>query len=386
MVHDGWRIRVAVIGPTHPYKGGIAQHTTELAFQLTAADIETDIISWARQYPERLYPGQQRLDEPDQAPFERVRYVLSWCNPLTWKSVGRQLVGTADGVVLVLASPVQIPAYLMILHAAKRAADRAGRARPNAVVLAHNVLPHESRPGDRGLVRWLLSRADGVLVHSTHEQEIARRLSSVPVQTQSLPPHLPGGWPTELAELDRPARRTLLLFGLVRPYKGLDVLLRALARTAPDIRLLVRGEFWEPVNQYRRLVDELGLAGRVDIVPHYVPAGDVAGLLQSVDALVLPYRSATATQNIWLAFAHGLPAVVTDVGALPAQIEDGVDGYVVPSGDVEALAAAIDRLYQPGELLRLRTNVRAQREGDAWPRYLDALLGLLRVPNRELRR
>ncbi|MCX9190246.1 glycosyl transferase [Carbonactinospora thermoautotrophica] len=360
-------MRVALIGPTHPYKGGIAQHTTELAHRLTAAGHEVALVSWSEQYPEKLYPGgAQRvpMDRPELPPYPHTTYPLTWKRPDGWWRVARSLRGY-DLVVLVFVTSVQAPAYLVM--------RRALAGGPRVVTLCHNVLPHERRFFDRPLTRAMLRRVDGVLVHSDAQAELARLLTHAPVVVAPLPPHLPaaGGPGTGVRE----PRRRLLFFGMVRPYKGVDVLLRALAQV-PEVALTVAGEFWGGVEPYRRLVEELGLAGRVTLRPGYVPAEEIPHLFAEADALVLPYRSGTATQNVYLAFAHGVPVVATRVGSMPEQVRDGVDGILCEPGDVAALVAALRRFYKPGVAEKLRAGVPAVAAEPAWQEYVAALEGL----------
>ncbi len=362
-------MRIALVGPAHPYKGGIVHHTTELAHRLTERGHEVRIESWSQQYPERLYPGQQRIDEPEIEPHPGTRHGLSWRRPDSWWRVGRRLRHEVDAVVIVLVNPVQVPAYLVLLSALGR--------RVASVALCHNVLPHEPNRLDRPLVAALLRRVGAVLVHSDRERTVAESLTPMPVRVATMAPHLPGQLPAVLPNPDRPATRRLLFFGLVRAYKGLDVLLRALPTLPHDVQLIVAGEMWAGEESYRSLADELGVASRVDWRPGYVPARELPGLLAEVDALVLPYRSATASQNVELAAAHGLPVVVTRTGALALAVQSGIGGLVIEPGDVHALAAALHELYEPGRLPGLRRGVLESNSSaataDAWDRYLSVL-------------
>ncbi len=162
---------------------------------------------------------------------------------------------------------------------------------------------------------------------------------------------------------------------LVRPYKGLDVLLRALAEGPADLRLRVAGEFWGGVNETRALVDELGLEDRVELRPGYVSSAEVPGLFGDVDALVLPYRTATGSQGVDLAFRFGVPVIATRAGSLPDKITEGVDGIVVEPDDVSALAGALREFYVAGRPEELRGNVRSTDATDDWQRYLHAVVG-----------
>ncbi|MBX6385395.1 MAG: glycosyltransferase family 4 protein [Microbispora sp.] len=364
-------MRIAIVGPTYPYKGGGAQHTTELAHRLRDRGHDVVIESWRAQYPSFLYPGQQTIDSPEGEPYPDTRRDLDWRRPDGWVACGRRL-RTADLVVLAVLSPVQVPAYLGILYGLhRRARVVASRREARVVALCHNVLPHESKPYDRPLMKALLRRVDGVLAHSEQQAGLARGLAATPVRVAALAPHLPVRGARE-----RPGgepHRRLLFFGIVRPYKGLDLLLEALAQV-PDVRLTVAGEFWGGLEETRALVNRLGLADRVEIRPGYVPAEDVPGLFAGADALVLPYRSATASQNVWLGHEHGVPVIATRVGALPDNVRDGVDGLLVEPGSAGALAEAIKRFYEPGTPQRLRAGVAPVDPEPHWAVYLDTLL------------
>jgi glycosyltransferase involved in cell wall biosynthesis len=363
-----------VIGPAHPFKGGGARHTTELAHRLAAAGHDVIIESWQAQYPSRLYPGQQTVDAPEGEPYRRTYRRLSWYRPDGWYASGRRLA-SADLVLFALLTPVQVPAYLGILAGLKGPRGPRGR-RPRTVVICHNVLPHERRPGDVPLVRTLLARADTALVHSAEQAAAARELASdLSIVIARMPPHLPA----TVAEPHRarvPAAGTvrLLFFGIVRPYKGLDVLLRAMARAPGNLTLTVAGEFWGGTGDTMKLIAELGLGTRVTLRPGYVPAGRIPALFAGADALVLPYREATASQNALLAFSHGVPVITTTAGALADPIRDGVDGLTCAPGDVGDLARSLTQISDPETAGRLRSGVRAVDPEPGWAAYLKALL------------
>jgi glycosyltransferase involved in cell wall biosynthesis len=390
-------VRIALVGPAHPYKGGGARHTTELAHQLAAAGHDVVIESWRAQYPAWLYPGQQLLDVPEGEPYPRTRRRLAWYRPDGWLAEGRRLA-SADLVVFALLTPLQVPAYLTILAALRRASDPRQPLlprRPRTVVICHNVLPHERRLGDIALTRALLSRVDTVLVHSPAQAIQARDLApAASVVTAQMPPHLPlyclGGDDPRAARLPGPFGSAglpdggappvapwagrLLFFGIVRPYKGLDVLLRALAAGPPNLTLTVAGEFWGGTAETENLVAELGIADRVRLRPGYVPASDIPALFAAADALVLPYREATASQNALLAFAHGVPVITTTAGALADLVRDGVDGLTCAPGDVADLARVLREISVPETARRLRAGVTATDPAPCWADYLKALL------------
>jgi D-inositol-3-phosphate glycosyltransferase len=370
----------------------VAQHTTHLAHALAAAGHDVVLESWSRLYPEPLWPGDPGvLAEPEAPPFPATRRSLSWRRPDGWWRAGARLRRErSEGVVVVVATPLQAPSYLAMLAAARRRAGLAGR--PRVAAVCHNVLPHERRPFDRLLMRALLSRLDGVVVHSPAQAELARQLTRAGVHLAALPPHLPAASRRPAAaqqsagrELPEAGYRQLLFFGAVRPYKGLDLLLSALTGL-PGVQLTVAGEFWgDGLARTERLVSELGLRDRVRLRPGYVEAAELPALFQGVDALVLPYRSGTASQNVHLAHAHGVPVIVTRVGTLADDVRDGVDGLVCAPGDIGALVAALRRFYAPGVLQRLRAAVRPADTPAMWAAYVAVVaraLGVGRVSGK----
>ncbi|HEX8497599.1 MAG TPA: glycosyltransferase family 4 protein [Actinomycetales bacterium] len=359
-------MRVAVVGPTHPYKGGVAAHTTELAWHLAAAGHETDLVSWSRLYPSFLYPGEQVVPDgaPDLAPYGRTTRPLSWRRPDSWVRVGQRL-RSYDLVVVVHVVPAVAPAHLALLRAL-----RAGRGpRPRVVVVAHNVLPHEPHPGAAALVRALLTTADATLVHTQDQAQRARELGAVDVGVVPLPPHLPGGSPLPHRPADGPPR--LLALGIVRPYKGVDVLLEALAQV-PGPTLTIAGELWGAAGERVREL-AAGLGDRVELRAGYVPATSLAGLIAGRDVLALPYRSATASQNALLGFAHGMPVLATRVGTFAEEVSDGVDGLLAEPGSVDSLVFALRRLCEVGAVEKLRDGVRPPDLTTPWAAYVEAL-------------
>jgi len=322
---------------------------------------------------------------------------LAWYRPDGWWLTGRRLARQGcDVVVLSVVTPVQAPAYLALARAA-----RSGGC--TVVALCHNVQPHENRGADEPLMRALLRRVDAVVVHSAAEASRAEALTSAPVQVAALPPHLPpaGRAPTGVAGAAGPEvpvgpevpagpqvlaeapaaagtgparpRHRLLFFGIVRPYKGLDILLRALAETGQQISLTVAGEIWSGREDLLRLISDLGLQDRVTMPGTYVPTTDIPGLFAGADALVLPYRSATASQNALIAFQFGVPVIASRAGAIADAVQDGVNGILCAPGDAVDLARAIRALYAPGALERLRAGVLPPVPGPLWDDYLAAL-------------
>lgn len=374
-------MRIAVVGPTHPFKGGIAQHTTELARRLAAEPHDVTLVSWRHQYPARLYPGRLEVpgDRPDGPAFEQVHRVLDWYDPAGWRRVGRAL-RSADLVLVAHSNPFQVPAYTTLLAAARGA----HAPRPARVLVAHNIVPHDAPGWQRRSVGALARRLDGVVVHSDAELlRAGRYLPGVPARVAPLPPHGP-------TLLDRaaysptvpldPTRIRVLVLGFVRPYKGIPLLLEA-ARAAPQIEVTIRGECWDDGldRTIRHLAASPGLAGRVDYRPGYVATDEFGALFAAHDVAALPYLEATGSQNAALAMSYGLPVLVSDLPALTAGVTPGTDGLIATAGDVGSWRDLLRQL-DGTTVASLRSGVRPPNPDAAWRSYLDAVCAF--VPDR----
>lgn len=382
---SGAQLSIAIVGPTHPFKGGVAAHTTALAHELAEAGHDVTLVSWSHLYPSALYPGEQAVPggSADVEPFPRTLRVLSWARPDTWVRTGRRL-RDVDVIVVVHVIPAVVPAHLALLRAAGVGRSGGSGTGPRTVVVVHNVLPHEGHPGDRALMRSFLQRVDAVVVHSDEQARLAAELGATRVKELDLPPHLPGGPPEPRPE--RPAGDSdvrLLSLGIVRDYKGVDLLVDAM-RDVPGVRLTVAGELWgEAGRRVRELAADPRLEGRVEVHGGYVPADRIAGLMARHDVFALTYRTATASQNALMARHHGLPVLASAVGTFPEQVRDGVDGLLVPPDDRTALVAALWLLTEPGVAERLRAEVREPDLAGPWAHYVGGIESLAAPPASE---
>ena len=264
---DPWSsaLKVAVVGPTHPYKGGVAAHTTSLAHQLAEAGHDVTLVSWSHLYPARLYPGEQAVPggAPDVPPVPAHR-PGAVAGPVPTRGCAPDAgCAASTSVIVVHVIPPVVPAHLALLRAA--GVRVRGRGRDRATTCCRT----RAHPGDRQLMHALLDRVDAVLVHSAEQAGLAADLGAARVSVADLPPHLPGGVARRARADDGPPR--LLALGMVREYKGVDVLLRAL-RQVPGVTLTVAGELWGTSGTtVRQLAAEPDLRDRVRCCPATSP-------------------------------------------------------------------------------------------------------------------
>ncbi|HSE97396.1 MAG TPA: glycosyltransferase, partial [Blastocatellia bacterium] len=154
-----------------------------------------------------------------------------------------------------------------------------------------------------------------------------------------------------------------LFFGIVRKYKGLDVLLRAMPSvlSALECRLIIAGEFYDPVAKYCKLIDDLGIAEYVELQDRYVPNEEVPALFEKADVLVLPYLSATQSGVARIALSNSLPIIAARTGGLAEIVSDGINGLLFPPGDSEALAALLTDYFRNNLGPVFATNLRGTK-------------------------
>jgi glycosyltransferase involved in cell wall biosynthesis len=342
------RVRIGLLGPAHPLRGGIAQYLALLSGELSR-EHEVHYLSLVRQYPSFLFPGQSQIDpstSPLVVPNERL---LDPMNPLTWGLAARRARELAlDALVYKWWIPFFGPAYAPVLAGARKGGAV-------TIMIADNLVPHEKRPFDQTLTRLVTDRTDGYLVMSEAvENDVKRLLPGAPVRRVPHPVYAQYG----AAGRSREAARAkadlegdvLLFFGFVRRYKGLDVLIEAMPRVLATraVTLVVAGEFYEPIEPLLARIAELDLGNAVRVLDRYVPDEEVGDLVAAADCVVLPYRSATQSGVVLVAYAGGCPVISTAVGGLPEVVEEGVTGHLVPPGNPAALADAILAFYARG--------------------------------------
>jgi len=372
---------IIILGPAHPYRGGgITTFNERLATEFQEQGFEVTIYNFTLQYPSFLFPGKtQYSDEPAPAHLRILRKVNS-INPLNWISVGRELKKLKPDLIVVRYwLPLMGPALGSILRLAKK------NRHTRVIAITDNVVPHEKRPGDTPFTRYFLGACDAFVTMSEKVMADLRRFEPHKPALQVLHPLYDSFGIAISKETARHAlgiaadTLLILFFGFIRKYKGLDLLLRAMAKlsaekTLPNLRLLVAGEYYEDENRYQQLIDELGIRDRVLLHSHFISDQEVKNYFCAADLVVQPYRNATQSGVTPLAYHFEKPMVVTNVGALPDYVADGFTG-IVTEPDPAQLAAAIHRYFEKGEASFLPA-LREQKKKYAWPVFTDATIRL----------
>jgi len=334
-------MKLAFVAPAYPYRGGIAHFGVRLARYMSGRH-SLLYLNFSRLYPAIFFPGKTQFDKsqsPLTFPNERV---IDSLIPTTWLTAARKIrQWGADAVVFHWWHPFFAPAYRTIASQVSR--------RAASVAICHNVAPHEAGAFYRAGVRLGLGAMNGLVLHAQSEKDVLAQILPAKRHINLFHPVydiFPGERIPKLVARNLlglpPEARVVLYFGLIRPYKGVEVLLKAaqLLADIPDLKLIVLGEIYTNREQLLGLV-ETAPKGMVTLVDRYIPNEDVAAWFRASDLVALPYLSATQSGVVPIAYRCQRPVVVTNVGGLPDIVQPGESGYLVEPNDPTGLAEAI---------------------------------------------
>ena len=340
-------MRIAFLSVFYPYRGGIAQFNAHLC-EAMGQDGEVRVFNFSRQYPDFLFPGKtQYVTEQDKAmPVESTR-ILDSINPFSWRRTAREILRwKPDIVVFSYWMSFFAPAFGCVASALRRRGVK-------CVTVVHNAIPHEPKFFDKPLARWffrkndlLVSMCDAVTV------DIRSLCPDARIIQRPHPVYDHFGQKQDKAAAQaalslKPGLRTLLFFGLIRDYKGLDLLIAQ--------------------------IDASGCAGRIHVLNRYIDDEEVPGLFSAADLCVLPYRSATQSGITAIALHFDLPLVATPVGGLAESIERPGIGLMTEAISAEAIARSIKAFFETGPDTFVE-NIRRAKANMTWPAFAATLL------------
>ncbi len=369
--------RVALLGPLHPWRGGLAQYLQLLGDALEA-HAEVRAVTFTRQYPGFLFPGTSQLDPAAPRPRYPTEALLDSIGPWSWRRTAAHLERFAPGVVVLKWwMPFFAPSFASSVGPLRRRGTK-------VVLVCDNLVAHEPRLFDAAFSAWMLRNSDGYLVMSDAvERDLDRLKPGAPRR------HVPHPF---YAQFDRgrhtreSARASLgltgdvaLFFGYVRHYKGLDTLLQAWPKVRarrPGATLVVAGESYEKPDLHRTLATAAG-EGAVRMLDRYIADDEVEALFRAADVTVLPYRSATQSGVTHVSYALGVPVIATRVGGIAETVREGETGLTCAPEDPDALADTIVRYFEQDLRARMAAPIAALQAKHSWAALADSTVDLV---------
>ena len=366
--------KIVLIGPVYPYKGGIS-HYTGLMYRALHKRYDVTMISYKFQYPKILYKKEQRDYSNDNFKIENTNYWIHTANPFNWIHIADKINRLHPNMVIIQWwHPYFAPCYFMMCKCLKNT---------KILFVCHNVFPHERFPLDRFLAKAVLRQGNCYIVQSKMDAEDLQTIIDKPVFRQTVHPTYNAFKLENISKEEARKRldietdkKVLLFFGFVREYKGLKYLIQAMpevVKRLEKIELLIVGDFTgqEDKQQYMNLIQESGVRENMKVYDGYIPDKEVEKYFAASDLVVLPYKSATQSGIVQIAYGFEKPVIVTNVGGLPDVVEDGKTGYVVEAKNSRQLAEAIVNYFRQDMEEKLIEGVRQEAYRFSWDRMVE---------------
>lgn len=371
-------LKVIIIGPAHPLRGGIADFNEALCKGFHDAGMEAGIYSFSFQYPSFLFPGTSQFSNDAAPDLINIQTTIHSLNPLSWRSTASKIIAEKpDFVIVRYWLPFMAPALGSICRMIRKKGIK-------VIAITDNVIPHEKRIGDKALTKYFLRSCDAFVAMS---RSVMKEVESfIPDAKAIFLPHpiynIFGDEITKQKAREKfhlpMDQKIILFFGFIRAYKGLDLLLEAMADERIkqlNIKLIVAGEFYEDSKPYMDTVSRLGLTDSVEFHSSFIPKDEVKYYFCASDMVVQPYRNATQSGITQIAYHFGKPMLVTNVGGLPEIVSDGVVGYVTDT-EARAIATALYTFYTEGKEQVFSANVIHEKERFTWDTFIKGIMNL----------
>jgi len=362
-------MKITIIGTGWPYRGGLAAFNERLATQLQNDGNDVTIETFKLQYPGFLFPGKSQFADWPAPTHLRIKRTVNSINPFNWFKVGRRIRRERPDLVLFKYwLPFMSPCFGTIARIIRK------NSHSRIVTILDNIIPHESRIGDRMLTKYFVKPNQGFIAMS----------ESVLIDLGKFDKKIPGiysphpvfdnfGEPISKEQAAKelglePSLKYILFFGLVREYKGLDLLIKAFADSrlrGLGLKVLVAGEFYTDSKPYIDLIEEYGLSEEILLHPEFIPDKEVAKWFCISDLIVQPYKSATQSGVTQIGYHFEKPMLVTNVGGLPEIIPHMKGGYVV-SPDPSEIADAILDFFKAGRAEEFTEGIRKEKARFSW--------------------
>jgi glycosyltransferase involved in cell wall biosynthesis len=370
-------MRIAFLSPFYPYRGGIAQFSDSLYVELSKSN-EVKAFTFRRQYPSLFFPGKSQFvlkDDLDRG--VKAQRTLDSINPLSFGKTAH-LISEYKPELFLLSfwMPFFSPAFGRTAGIVKR------KNRGTKIIsILHNVLPHEKRAGDVALTKYFLNRCTGfVVLNKKSEYDL---LELKPDAKYIVHPHpLYDHYGSKIDKREARAnlgipqeKKVILFFGLIRDYKGLDILIEAMKELDDSYLLMIAGEVYGSFDKYNEIIVRHHLRSRIKTNHQYIPDDMVAVYFSAADVCVLPYRSGTQSGIIGIAYHFGVPVIVTNVGGLKEMVENKKTGLVVPRPDYLLLSDIIAEFIEREDKEAYRKNIEEFKQKHSWKNFADDLIG-----------
>lgn len=367
------QLKIAFFSALPPFRGGISSFSDFLVRALKRKAL-IEAFTFSKQYPKLLFPGKTQLDSKAS---KRYPQIITSYNPLTYISARKQLRKVNSDVFIAnYWMPFFAPMYVYMSKSFGKNVFK--------VALIHNLTPHEPRFFDGYLNRLFIKQFDVFIVLSEKvKQDVLSYRSNANCLVLPHPKYKQFGEVQEKAKARAlfsisENSKVLLFFGLIRDYKGLDVLLASMKHLDESFILLIAGEVYGDKNKYLKQIAQIS-EGRILFHDRFISDDEVSNYFSAADCCVLPYKAGTQSGIQAIAASFNLPVLVSTNGGLHEQINEGQNGFILDHLNEEAVANKIENVFSGGKLQIVEEFLLRQNEAqkDEWSEFADQFLNFI---------
>lgn len=369
--------KIAILGTAHPFRGGIAAFNEQLAKQFIGEGNDVTIFTFTSQYPSILFPGKTQFST-EPSPNVEIERAFSSTNPFTWNSCAKKIIAFNPDILIVpFWIPFMAPALGSIIRKIKR------NTKTTVISIVHNYLPHEKRVGDKALTNYFFSKIDGAIALS---KDVFGKISALPNIKSVYSPHpiynhygeaISKAEACNYLNLDSTKKR-LLFFGLIRKYKGVDLLIEAMNivnTKLNSVELIIAGEFYDEQEKYTDLIKTHNLQSVIKVTSGFIPDNDLKYYFCASDLIVFPYRTATQSGVTQVAYNFNKPMLVTKVGGLPDLVAENRAGlHCQPNA--ESIAEQILNFFENNLAETLIPTLLEEKKQFEWSAFTECIYGV----------
>lgn len=372
------QMNIAILGSAHPLRGGLAAFNERLAYQLQQQGHKVVIYSFSLQYPSFLFPGKTQFTKEPAPEGLTIRTVVNSVNPLNWLSVGAQMNKEKyDLIIVKYWLPFMGPCFGTILRQAKK------NKHTRVVCIVDNIIPHEKRPGDKPFTKYFIKPVNAFV---TMSHDVLKDVKTFTDKPSYFTPHPIYDSYNEAVSKEEgckklqidPNKKYLLFFGFIREYKGLDLLLEAMADSRireAGIELIAAGEYYNKDVEANNnsIIEKHQLQKVVHLRTDFIPNSEVRYYFSAADLVVQPYKHATQSGITQIAFHFEKPMVVTNVGGLAEVVPDGKVGFIAGPNPA-SIADAILKFFKPNSIPGLKQNILNEKKKYTWDTFTKVMM------------
>ena len=356
-----------IIGPAFPLRGGIANFNNALCKAFINEGIHSQIYSFSLQYPSFFFPGKTQFEKGKPPKGFQIKKIINSINPYNWWKVAMAIrKENPDYIIIRYWLPFMAPCLGSIARIVK------WNTNIQVLAITDNVIPHEKRLGDNFLTSYFVKSCHGFLTLSASVLDDLSKFTNC--TNKKFIPHpiydifgdrVQKAVAIQQLDLD-PDNKYLLFFGFIRKYKGLDIVLKAMADVRlKTVKLIIAGEFYDDPQEYLDLISELGIQDQVILKSDFIPSDQVKYYFCASDMVVQTYKTATQSGVTQIGYHFERPMLVTNVGGLAEIIPHHKVGYVTEVSPV-AVANAIIDFYANNREQEFAENTKKEKQRFSW--------------------